>query len=80
MVVFPKTFPMCQGVPQGSCLGALLFTIYIRERFNIVEHNLPQVHCYADDTQLYVSVSPNQFSEADAAIESMSDCISDVKS
>ena len=52
-------FPLKQGVPQGSCLGPLLFTIYTRKLFQIVERHLPQVHCYADDTQLYVLFSPN---------------------
>ena len=33
-------------VPQGSCLGLLLFTIYTRKLFQIVERHLPQVHCY----------------------------------
>ena len=75
-----KKFPLCQGVPQGLCLGPLLFTIYTRRLFDIVEHHLPQVHCHADDAQLYVSFSPNQSAEADAAIKSMTDCISDVRS
>ena len=39
---------------RGSCLGAFLFTIYMRKLFQIVERHLPQVHCYADDTQLCV--------------------------
>ena len=75
-----KKSPLCQGVTQGSCLGPLPFTIYTRKLFDIVERHLPQVHCYADDTQLYVSFSPNQFAEADAAIKTMTDCISDVRS
>ena len=64
-------FPLKQGVPQGSCSGPLLFTIYTRKLFQIVERHLPQVHCYPDDTQLYVSFSPSRSAEADFAIKSM---------
>ena len=69
------------GVPQGSCLGPLLFNIYASEIFDIVNRHLPDVHCYADDTQLYLSFSPtNLANQQEATINAMESCIRDIKS
>ena len=46
-------FDLRYGVPQGSCLGPLLFTVYASALFDVVEKHLPTVHCYADDSQVY---------------------------
>ena len=53
-----KKFELNCGVSHGSCLGPLLFTIYTSSLLEVVEKYLPSVHCYADDTQLYVSFHP----------------------
>ena len=70
------------GVPQGSVLSLILFSIYmlplgniIRTLGNIIRTHSVNFHCYADDTQLYLSIKPeqcNQFTKVQA-------CLKDIK-
>ena len=66
-------------MPQGSCLGPLLFTLYTSELFEIIKYHLPMIHCYADDSQVYISFSPNDRAEQLAVVKNLEDCIRDIR-
>ena len=75
--VMSSNFNLKFGVPQGSCLGPLLFSLYASKLFTIVESHLPNSHRYADDTKLYISFRSRNDLEETAAITAMESCIAD---
>ena len=55
-----------------------LFEI-IKLMFEIIKYHLPMIHCHADDSQVYISFSPNDRAEQLAVMRDIEDCIRDVR-
>ena len=53
--------------------------IYATKLFEIIKSHIPDIHCYANDTQIYMSFKPDSHTDQIRAFTAVEACINDVK-
>ena len=63
-----QSLPVYYGVPQGSILGPVLFTVYINDLLTVPKRCQSASH--VDDSKLYLKFKPNELCNAVSAVNS----------
>ena len=65
------------GVPQGSVLGPMVYCMYTRPIGELLRQHKIEFHCYADDTQLYITF--HRSDNLDSIKAKLEGCLEDLR-